>query len=379
MSNDHEQIARKADFNVETALKDLIEQHRERVYRFVLSQGIPAGEADDAAQEVFLQVFRSVGRFRGDSSFTTWLYAIARNVAAGYRRKQAKAMARQSPLDGNLDCLEIPDGCRGHDETLEKQETARIIRGALDGLAPIHRDALLQNSEGNSYRQIADSLGVPVGTVRSRLHHAKRAAAIVLALALAAACGHKAIDLIGKAMQLNRWGEWREASRTAGAASEDRALPIADRCASMVNASWADARLGRDQAASAMIERFDRDCGAIPKDSWMRGELHQLAAEYTLGSPEWFLKRALSLNQSGDWPLAALAADAVMSSPKATPRQRCEAIFDEGYAATRLGRKSDGLAAVGRFDGDCGSILKGDWTRREIAKLKSELIQGPRR
>ncbi|MBI3553699.1 MAG: RNA polymerase sigma factor [Elusimicrobia bacterium] len=379
MANNNEQLVRKSSSNPDEAFKDLIEQHRERVYRFVLSQGVPESEADDAAQEVFLQVVRSLRSFRGESSFTTWLYAIARNVAAGHRRKRAQALARQAPLDGNPECLEIPDGRRAHDEVLETQERDKIVRDAINSLGPMHRDVLLKQSEGYSYRQMADWLGIPAGTVRSRLHHAKRAAAAILALALAAACGRKAIDYIGKAMQLNRWGKWQEAAQIAGAAAEDRALSPDDRCALLVDSAYANARLGRDQEAWAAGRRFSRDCGAIPKDSWMRGELRKLEAEYTLGSPEWLLKRAMTLNQTGDWPLAALAADAVLGAPDIAAHQRCEALFDKSYAATRFGHKSEGLDAVRRFDGECGSIPKGDWTRREIAKLKSELNPRPKR
>jgi RNA polymerase sigma-70 factor (ECF subfamily) len=169
------------------AFSELLERYRDKVYQFAcwnLVSG-PEGrtEAEDATQEVFLQLFRSARSFRHRSKFRTWLYSLARNVcrqhAAKLRRRPFAPWREEAEDDPALD---IPDGEPGPLAQIEEEERQRVLRAAVQGLPAHHRNVLLlRDWEDLSYEEIAEVLQVPVGTVRSRLFHARAALARQLA------------------------------------------------------------------------------------------------------------------------------------------------------------------------------------------------------
>ena len=154
---------------------ELVSRHRDRVFQFARwYAGADRDGAEDIAQEIWIEVFRSAAAFRGESSLRTWLYSVSRHVCLGWRKRRAAAGARLVPLDGGGDePLDFPDGELPALDALERRERARIVRAAVEALAPHHRVVLLLREwEGLSYEEISAALDLPLGTVRSRLHNA---------------------------------------------------------------------------------------------------------------------------------------------------------------------------------------------------------------
>lgn len=153
----------------ETAFTVLVDAHKDNVHQFVRSL-LGAAEAEDQAQEVFIQVFRSLRSFRGDSSFSTWLYCLARNVCR--HRLRALGAAKRGPA-GDIDLLELPDGEPSLLARLEAEETRALVRAAVNDLPPGHREVIvLSHWERLRYEEISAVLEIPVGTVKSRVHNA---------------------------------------------------------------------------------------------------------------------------------------------------------------------------------------------------------------
>jgi RNA polymerase sigma-70 factor (ECF subfamily) len=166
-----------------TAFGEILERYRDKVYQFACWTLDSRSEAEDATQEVFFQLFRSARSFRHRSKFRTWLYSLARNVcrqhAAKLRRRPVTPWREDDAGEGGF---EIPDGRPGALDRLEEEERQQLLRGAVERLPPHHRTVLLlRDWEDLAYDEIAAVLRVPVGTVRSRLFHARGALARQLA------------------------------------------------------------------------------------------------------------------------------------------------------------------------------------------------------
>lgn len=136
-------------------------------------------EARDVAQEVFLQVYRMLGRFEGRSSLKTWIYRIAVNQCHNRRRFwQRRRRDREGPLDERLLAPSLPSGSRAaspFDEAV-RAERARGVQAALLRLPFEHRAVLvLREISGLSCAEVAAALGIPEGTVKSRLSRAREA------------------------------------------------------------------------------------------------------------------------------------------------------------------------------------------------------------
>lgn len=133
-------------------------------------------EARDVSQEVFLQVFRTLGRFQGRSSFKTWIYRIAVNQCHNRRRWWKRRRREQLVC---LDLLAPSDEARlcsgpGPEQEYESTERARDVQRALEALPFAQRTVLLlREVEGLSCEQVSEAVGVPVGTVKSRLSRAR--------------------------------------------------------------------------------------------------------------------------------------------------------------------------------------------------------------
>lgn len=139
-------------------------------------------DALDIAQEVFLKVYRSLKGFSGRAKFSTWLYRITVNTC--YKRLKNKArliLSRAIPIDSPLETEEGEmkiEPADEHTPRLEaiKEETCLLIREALKGLDKEHYEVIaLKELQGLSYKEIAEELNLPMGTVMSRLHRAKAA------------------------------------------------------------------------------------------------------------------------------------------------------------------------------------------------------------
>lgn len=156
----------------EAAFNQLFTAHRLRVLKVCLHITGNRADAEDAVQEVFLAVHRGLGSFRGDAKVSTWVYRIAIRAAVRVRALRPK-VPEQLPLPT---APQLPD-----DAAQERQRDARLLR-AVEHLSLEHRAVLsLFAAGGLGHRDIADVLGIPEGTVWSRLHLARKALAAALA------------------------------------------------------------------------------------------------------------------------------------------------------------------------------------------------------
>jgi RNA polymerase sigma-70 factor (ECF subfamily) len=133
-----------------------------------------AEDALDVVQETFLNAYQALDGFKGDALFFTWLYRIAVNTAISLKRKQRVVLSYDAARNG--------EGVEPQDESeysqpgtnLERAEEERRIQEALNRLSPEHRAVLImKDMEGQKYEMMAEILGVPIGTIRSRLHRAR--------------------------------------------------------------------------------------------------------------------------------------------------------------------------------------------------------------
>lgn len=154
------------------ALGELFMRHLSSVRRLLVSVLGPATDLDDLAQDVFLQVHRSLKKFRGDSRFTTWLHRIVINVAVSHLRKKTRAQKLAERLAADLDREDANQ--TPHDSSLGK-EMARRLYAILETVSPKRRAAfVLYHIEGRSLEELARLMGIPRATAKSRVWFARR-------------------------------------------------------------------------------------------------------------------------------------------------------------------------------------------------------------
>jgi RNA polymerase sigma-70 factor (ECF subfamily) len=161
----------------EDACAELVSEHQRMVYQLSLNLLNDHNEALDLSQEVFLRVFRTIHSFRGHSSLRTWIYRIvvnqARNRQRWWRRRHR---SQQVSLDQHIqDHGDLPEMVSsGPDRLVGQKQLAERIRMALDRLPFDQKTAIvLREIDGLSYEEIGFSLGIAVGTVKSRLARAR--------------------------------------------------------------------------------------------------------------------------------------------------------------------------------------------------------------
>jgi RNA polymerase sigma-70 factor, ECF subfamily len=168
----------------EAACTDLVEEHQRMVFQLAMNLLGDRDEALDLSQEVFLCVFRTIHRFRGHSSLRTWIYRIAVNQARNrHRFWRRRHRADQVSLDAHVAVHgDFPSrGEAGPDQVLAQKELAVQLQCALDHLPFDQRTVIvLREVDGLSYEEIAYSLDVAVGTVKSRLTRARQALRVEL-------------------------------------------------------------------------------------------------------------------------------------------------------------------------------------------------------
>ena len=161
----------------EDACAELVSEHQRMVYQLSLNLLNDHNEALDLSQEVFLRVFRTIHAFRGHSSLRTWIYRIvvnqARNRQRWWRRRhRAQQVSLDQHVQDHGELAEIVD--RGPDRVIGQKQLAERIRVALDRLPFDQKTAIvLREIDGLSYEEIGFSLGIAVGTVKSRLARAR--------------------------------------------------------------------------------------------------------------------------------------------------------------------------------------------------------------
>jgi len=154
------------------AFGELVKKYQDRLYNTVVYVAGNAEDAREVVQDAFVQAFVKLDTFQGSSTFYTWLYRIAFNVAASRRRRRRPALSVEHGRETSGE--EPIDGGDNPTECLERKECCRQVRRAMDRLSEEHRMVVvLREIDGCCYETIAQILKLPVGTVRSRLHRAR--------------------------------------------------------------------------------------------------------------------------------------------------------------------------------------------------------------
>lgn len=172
-------LLRRAQAGDEAAFGVIMRAGYARTYR--LAYAILHNEADarDVCQEAWLTVWKQLATFRGDARFSTWLHPIVTRKALDHLRKRRRWFDRFLPFGSGEDDTGVSVPEPATDDTARDQaegnETVTRVRAAIAALPPKHRAVLaLREMEGLTYEEIAQATGVPVGTVMSRLFHARK-------------------------------------------------------------------------------------------------------------------------------------------------------------------------------------------------------------
>lgn len=165
------------DDRFEQAFEALYERYRDRVYTIAYRMVGTTSDAMDVVQEAFSLLFRKLSTFRFDAKFSTWLFRLVVNCCVDYRRRE-KSRSFDHLGDG---ALNTPDGLDGPAARAESSELDDHVHASLQRLSPKLRAVLvLRYLEGLSYDELAESLGVSLGTIKSRLARAHIALEAVL-------------------------------------------------------------------------------------------------------------------------------------------------------------------------------------------------------
>ena len=174
------ELVQRAKQGDEESFAALVEQNQGRIYNLALRM---TGNPDDAlelSQEAFLNAWKGLGKFQGDSSFATWLYRLTSNVCIDFlrREKRRSALSMTISLDDEEEArqAELPDERFSPHVEAERRERQEALRAGLNTLSAEHRRVLiLRELEGLSYGEIAQVLGLEEGTVKSRIARARLA------------------------------------------------------------------------------------------------------------------------------------------------------------------------------------------------------------
>ena len=151
------------------ALQALYRRHNVKVFRFVLRFIRDDAAAEDVVSEVFIDVWRQAERFERRSQVSTWLLAIARNKALSSLRRRAVTALDEEVAEFIEDPADDPE------ETMQKQERSAILRSCLEQLSPAHREIIdLVYYHEKSIDEVAEVIGVPANTVKTRMFYARK-------------------------------------------------------------------------------------------------------------------------------------------------------------------------------------------------------------
>ena len=169
------QLVEAAQHGDHRAFEALVLKYQDRIYRLIQRLVSGSDVVDDLAQEVFIRAYRSLGDFKGESSLYTWLYKIALNLCRNHYRTRGRRPAHEE--------LDEADGATGleaaggtPEEEIFRKEFWDRLKSGLEELPEEQREAVVFcDLEGMSYEEMATVIGVPIGTVRSRIFRGRRA------------------------------------------------------------------------------------------------------------------------------------------------------------------------------------------------------------
>jgi len=151
------------------AFSELVRTHTRGVFNVVYRMCGDALIAEDAAQETFIRAWQNISSYRPQTSLRNWLYRIAFNAGTDMLRKEKRV------LPGDIDEMPLADDRPGPESLASQNERTALVQKAILSLPDASRAVLvLKEYEGMSYREIADALDIPIGTVMSRLNYARK-------------------------------------------------------------------------------------------------------------------------------------------------------------------------------------------------------------
>jgi RNA polymerase sigma-70 factor (ECF subfamily) len=160
------ELIKQAQQGDRRAFGQLVRRHREGAVNVVYRMCGDADLAEEATQEAFIRAWTNLPRYKPRSPFRNWLYRIATNVATDALRRQKETV--------DVESVDVPDAESGPEALTEVWERGERVRQAVLDLPPASRVVVvLREYEDLSYKEIADTLGIPIGTVMSRLNYAR--------------------------------------------------------------------------------------------------------------------------------------------------------------------------------------------------------------
>ena len=170
-------LLEKARHGDQEAFGELVRLYEKKVYALTLRMCKNPDDAAEAAQEAFLAAWQGLKFFRGEASFSTWLYRLASNACADLLRKEQRHRAVSGPSLNDEDTyMDIADDAATPQELAERSELREQIEEGLQSLSPEHREVLiLRELHQLSYDEIAQTLDLDTGTVKSRISRGRKA------------------------------------------------------------------------------------------------------------------------------------------------------------------------------------------------------------
>ncbi|MCX7842764.1 MAG: sigma-70 family RNA polymerase sigma factor [Clostridia bacterium] len=179
MSDSERLLLEKAKNGDVEAFEKLIEGSQKRVFNVALRMLGNHDDASEISQEVFIKVFKSIGSFKGNSSFSTWIYKITVNLCLDELRKRKNS--RVISLDETIKIkdeevrMQIEDDGPSPDVEVEKRAIRQVVTQAIEKLSDEHKVVvILRDIQGFSYDEIAKLINCPEGTVKSRINRARQ-------------------------------------------------------------------------------------------------------------------------------------------------------------------------------------------------------------
>ncbi|MDP4529206.1 RNA polymerase sigma factor RpoE [Alkalimonas delamerensis] len=173
------QIVQRVQQGEQAAFNLLVKKYQHRITNLIARYVSNHGDVADVAQEAFLKAYRALPGFRGDSAFYTWLYRIAVNSAKNYLVASSRKPPSSDVDAEEADYFEGSDALKEQDspeKLLLSDEIRQVVFDTIEGLPDELRTAItLRELDGLSYEEIADVMGCPIGTVRSRIFRAREA------------------------------------------------------------------------------------------------------------------------------------------------------------------------------------------------------------
>ena len=180
MHSDERKLLERLQQHDERAFNEIVEAYEQQVFHLVHRIVGRRDEAEDLVQDVFVQVFKAIGSFRGDAKLSTWIYRIAVNLCNNktkyLKRRHSDAQEELEPaLEREQEAHGLSySGAALPDQVLQGQQLEQIFKRCIQEMDDDFRQAfILRDLEGLSYEEVADIMGLAAGTVKSRIHRAR--------------------------------------------------------------------------------------------------------------------------------------------------------------------------------------------------------------